>query len=150
LHLSLNGNYNDSRLRSNAYQNPSFVVIPGERLPEAPLFNCSAVARYEWRIAAEGAYVQVDVAHKGSMWNSLEVDQRSLQPAYTLVNLRVGLSDPAGAWRAEGYVANAANKRAVLYIDTTGYDYFPGHSNPESATPPRTIGLRLSYNWRNR
>jgi outer membrane receptor protein involved in Fe transport/tetratricopeptide (TPR) repeat protein len=147
LHLSFNGNYNDSRLRSNAFQNPSFVVIPGERLPEAPLFNCSAIARYERRIASNSAYAQVDVAHKGSMWNSLRVDQRTLQPAFSVVNLRFGLSDASGAWRAEGYVTNVANKRAVVYTDTTGYAYYPGHSNPELATPPRIIGLRLSYHW---
>lgn len=148
LHLSLNGNYNDSRLRSNAFQNPSFVVIPGERLPEAPLFNGSAIARYERRIASDRAYAQVDVAHKGSMWNSLQVDQRRLQPAYSLVNLRLGLGDATGAWQAEGYVTNVANRRALVYADTTGYAYYPGHSTPELATPPRIIGLRLSYNWR--
>jgi outer membrane receptor protein involved in Fe transport/tetratricopeptide (TPR) repeat protein len=147
LHLSLTGNYNDSRLRSNAFQNSSFVVIPGERLPEAPLFNASAIARYERRIASDKAYAQVDVGHKGSMWNSLQADQRTLQPAYSLVNLRFGLSDAAGAWQAEGYVTNVANKRAIVYVDTTGYAYFPGHSNPELATPPRIIGLRLSYRW---
>ena len=148
LHLSLSGNYNDSRLRSNAFQYPSFLVIPGERLPEAPLFNGRAIARYERRIAGDTAYAQIDVAHKGSMWNDLRVDQRILQPGYSLVNFRVGLGEAGGSWRAEGYVTNVANKRALLYADTTGYDYFPGHSNPESATPPRTIGVRLSYNWR--
>jgi outer membrane receptor protein involved in Fe transport/tetratricopeptide (TPR) repeat protein len=147
LHLSLTGNYNDARLRSNAFQSPSFVVIPGERLPEAPLFNASAIARYERRIASDKAFAQVDFAHKGSMWNSLQVDQRTLQPAYNLVNLRLGLGDAAGAWQAEGYVTNVANKRAVVYVDTTGYAYYPGHSNPELATPPRIIGLRLSYKW---
>ena len=147
LHLSLNGNYNNARLRSNAFQNPSFLVIPGERLPEAPLFNASAIARYERRIASRTAYAQGDVAHKGSMWNSLQVNQRTLQPAYSIVNLRFGLNGAAGAWQAEGYVTNVANKRAVVYVDTTGYAYYPGHSNPELATPPRTIGLRLSYHW---
>ena len=75
------------------------------------------------------------------------VNQRTLQPAYSIVNLRFGLNGAAGAWQAEGYVTNVANKRAVVYVDTTGYAYYPGHSNPELATPPRTIGLRLSYHW---
>jgi iron complex outermembrane recepter protein len=149
LHLSFNGNYNDARLGSNEYQNPSFVVLPGERLSEAPLFNCSGVARYEWHVASDGAYAQVDVAHKGSMWNSLQVDRRILQPQYSLINLRMGLGSAAGVWRAEGYVTNVANKRAVVYADTTNYDYYPGISTPQLATPPRVVGLRLSYNWKN-
>jgi outer membrane receptor protein involved in Fe transport/tetratricopeptide (TPR) repeat protein len=148
LHLSFSGSYNDARLRSNAYQNPSFLVLPGERLSEAPLFNCSGVARYERHIANESAYAQIDVEHKGSMWNSLKVDTRVLQPEYSLINLRVGVGDAAGAWRAEGYVTNVANKRAVVYEDTTGYDYYPGISTPQLATPPRVVGVRLSYNFK--
>jgi outer membrane receptor protein involved in Fe transport len=148
LHLSFSGNYNDARLRSNEYQNPSFMVLPGERLPEAPLFNCSGVARYERHIASESTYAQIDVEHKGSMWNSLQVDQRILQPEYSLINFRVGVVDAGGAWSAEGYITNLANKRAVVYEDTTGYDYYPGISTPQLATPPRVIGLRVSYNWK--
>jgi outer membrane receptor protein involved in Fe transport len=148
LHLSFSGNYNDARLRSNEYQNPSFMVLPGERLPEAPLFNCSGVARYERHIASESTYAQIDVEHKGSMWNSLQVDQRILQPEYSLINFRVGVGDAGGAWSAEGYITNLANKRAVVYEDTTGYDYYPGISTPQLTTPPRVIGLRVSYNWK--
>ncbi len=150
LHLSFSGNYNDARLRSNEYQNPDFLVLPGERLSEAPLFNCSGIARYEWHVARDTAYAQIDVAHKGSMWNSLRVDRRILQPEYSIFNLHVGLGDAAGAWRAEGYVTNLANKRAVVYADTTDYDYYAGISTPQLATPPRVVGLRLSYNWKNR
>ena len=148
LHLSFSGNYNDARLQSNADQNPDFVVLPGERLPEAPLFNCSGVARYEWRVANDGAYAQIDISHKGSMWNSLQVDRRILQPEYSIINWHIGLSDAAGGWRAEAYVTNIANKRAVVYADTTNYDYYPGISTPELATPPRVVGFRLSYNWK--
>ncbi len=148
LHLSFNGNYNDARVRGNSFQSPNFVVLPGERLPEAPLFNWSGIARYERRIANKTAYAQIDVSHKGSMWNSLQMDERMLQPAYSLVDLRIGIGDSAGAWRAEGYVTNVANKRAVVYMDTKGYNYYPGYSTPELATAPRIIGVRLSYNWR--
>ncbi|HXA35850.1 MAG TPA: sulfotransferase [Steroidobacteraceae bacterium] len=148
LNLSLSGNYNDARLRSNEFQNPSFVVLPGERLAEAPIFNFNAIARYERRLTpAALAFAQVDLAHKGSMWNDLRVDVRTLQPEYTLGNLRFGVSEPAGSWRAEGYVTNVANKRAVVYVDRTGYAYFPGHSTPEMATAPRTFGMHLSYHW---
>jgi outer membrane receptor protein involved in Fe transport len=148
LHLSFSGNYNDARLRSDEYQNPSFLVRPGERLSQAPLFNGSAVARYERHIANDTAYAQIDAEHKGSMWNSLQIDQRMLQPQYTLINLRIGLGGAAGTWRTEGYVTNVANKRAVVFDDITGFDYYPGIATPQLATPPRVIGLRLSYNWK--
>jgi outer membrane receptor protein involved in Fe transport len=82
------------------------------------------------------------------MWNALQIDQRKLQPEYSLINLRLGVGNAGGTWRAEGYVTNVANKRAVVYEDTTGYDYYPGISTPQLATPPRVIGLRLNYNWK--
>ncbi len=148
LHLSFSGNYDDARLHSDTYQNPSFLVLPGERLPEAPLFNCSGVIRYERHIADETAYAQIDIEHKGSMWNSLPIDNRVLQPEYSLVNLRFGVGNSGGAWRAEGYLTNVANKRAVIYEDTTGYGYYPGISTPQLATAPRVIGLRVSYSWK--
>lgn len=79
-------------------------------------------------------------------------DQRILQPQYSLINFRMGAGNGAGAWRAEGYITNVitnvANKRAVIYADTTGYDYYPGISTPQLTTPPRVIGLRFSYNWK--
>jgi outer membrane receptor protein involved in Fe transport/tetratricopeptide (TPR) repeat protein len=148
VHLYLSGNYNDARLRSDEFQSPSFMVLPGERLSEAPLFNCSGTARYERRIENQRAYAQIDVEHKGSMWNSLQIDKRILQPEYSLINLRVGVGNADGAWRAEGYVTNVANRRAVVYADTTDYDYYPGISTPQLATPPRVVGVRLSYNWK--
>jgi len=52
----------------------------------------------------------------------------------------MGAVSGAGAWRAEGYITNVANKRAVIYADTTGYDYHPGISTPQLTTPPRVIG----------
>jgi outer membrane receptor protein involved in Fe transport/tetratricopeptide (TPR) repeat protein len=148
LHVSFSASYNDARLRSDSFENASFLAIPGERLPEAPVFNCSGIARYERHIESMSAFAQVDVAHKGSMWNSLQTDERTLQPAYSLLNFRFGFGDAAGAWRAEGYVTNVANKRAVVYADTRGYSYYPGHLTPETETTPRIIGVHLSYNWR--
>jgi hypothetical protein len=37
--------------------------------------------------------VQADVAGKGSMWNDVRVDVRTLQPAYCLGNVRFGVGD---------------------------------------------------------
>ena len=148
LTLSGGANYNDARLKSNSFQMPSFLVLPGERLPEAPLLNFNAIARYERTVASSLlVFAQTDIAHKGSMWNDSRVDVRSLQPAYTLANLRFGVRNPSGFWRAEAYVSNVTNKRAVIYTDETGYAYYPGHSNPDIASPPRTFGLHLSYRW---
>ena len=148
LHLQLSADYNDATLRSDEFQSPVYVVVPGERLPEAPLVNFNVAGRYEWNVpAALRLFAQLDVSYKGSMWNDLRVDQRVLQPAYALGNLRLGVSRADGSWRAEAFVTNLWNSNAVLFVNTTGYDTWPGVSNPVVAAPPRTIGLRLTYRW---
>jgi outer membrane receptor protein involved in Fe transport/tetratricopeptide (TPR) repeat protein len=148
LRLEVSADYNDATLRSNEFQNPSFIAVPGERLPYAPEFNANVVARYDWNLhAALQLFAQIDGSYKGSMWNDLRIDQRVLQPAYTIGNLRLGLSRPDGTWRAEAFVTNLSNSNAVLLVNATGYDTFPGVSKPVVAVPPRTIGVRLNYRW---
>jgi iron complex outermembrane receptor protein len=142
LTLSFDGNYNDARIESSEYQSPDYTVVPGERLPEAPYFNFNAVARYERSINARFlAFTQVDAAHKGDMWNDLREDTRTLQPAYTICNVRAGIGAPASGWMAEAYVTNVWNKRAIVFANYTGY------SHPDIPIEPRVFGLRLSYRW---
>lgn len=148
LHLAATADYNNSKLRTDEFQSPSFIAVPGERLPEAPAVNFNVLGRYEWNLHAPlRLFAQLDVSHKGSMWNDLRIDQRILQPAYTIGNLRLGVSRSDGTWRAEAFVTNLWNSNAVLFANTTGYDTWPGVSNPVVAVPPRASGLRLTYRW---
>jgi outer membrane receptor protein involved in Fe transport len=145
LTLRFDGNYNDAHITTSDYQNPAFVVVPGERLPEAPYFNFNALVRYE-RSTPGGwhAFGQFDAAHKGDMWNDLREDVRTLQPAYTLCNVRLGATAPPGDATIEAYVTNLANRRAVIFDNYTGY------SLTDIPTQPRVFGLRLSYRWGKR
>jgi iron complex outermembrane recepter protein len=145
LQFSLTGNYNDATLESNEWQNPSYIVTPGERLPEAPYFSMNAIIRYEFSLGSgPRPYAQFDLAHKGDMWNDLRVDTRSLQPAYTIGDLRFGLSQPAGFWQAEAYITNLWNTRAVIYTD---YNALSRPDHPDIPNEPRVFGLRLKYRW---
>jgi outer membrane receptor protein involved in Fe transport len=142
LTLSFTGNYNDSKLLSNEYQSAYYVVAPGERLPEAPYFNFNAATRYDRSIAgALTGFVQVDVAHKGDMWNNLNQNERTLQPAYTIANLRLGLEKPSDGWEVEAYISNLRDTRAVVFADYSSW--FP----QDVPTPPRVFGLRLKCRW---
>ena len=145
LQLSLSGDYNDSTLVSDEFRNPSYVVVPGERLPEAPSFNMNAISRYEWPLLqGPRAFAQFDIAHKGSMWNDLRLDHRIVQPAYTIGDLRIGLTQPKGLWQAEAYVTNVWNTRAVIFAD---YNADSHPVNPDIPNEPRVFGLRLKYRW---
>ena len=78
--MEINASYNDSRVTSDKYYNPSaatsaLYVEPGERLPYVAYFNWSGNIRYEAPIKdALHGYVQYDVAHKGDMWNDLQTN----------------------------------------------------------------------------
>jgi iron complex outermembrane recepter protein len=147
LSVQISGSYNDSHLISNTYQNPNYVVVPGERLPYVPYFNYSANARYEKPMGpAWTGYVQYDIAHKGDMWSDLRVSNpngfaRSLQPAYAISNLRFGIQAPNAHWTAEAYISNLLNTDAVIFTNTGNYD------RRETTNEPRVFGLRLSYRW---
>jgi outer membrane receptor protein involved in Fe transport len=146
-HLSLqaSGSYTDSHLVSSPYA--TFQDNVGERLPFVPYFSWSWNLRYERGLAAGlRGYAQVDMAHKGDMWNDLHVGgnngiPRILQPGYDIINLRFGLNPDGGRWLAELYVTNVADKNAIVYSNTFNFDL------RETTNEPRVIGLRLNYRF---
>jgi iron complex outermembrane recepter protein len=147
LTVQASGSYNDSRLQTNTYENENFVVVPGERLPYVPYFSYSANVRYEHPITPSySGYVQYDIAHKGDMWSDLRVTNasgfaRSLQPDYSISNLRFGIKVPDEHWSAEVYITNLFDKDAVIFTNTGNYD------NRQTTNEPRVFGLHLSYRW---
>lgn len=64
---------------------------------------------------------------------------RYVQESYAIANLSVGISK--NDWKAELYIDNVTDESAVLYIDTQQF-------TPKVVTNrPRTVGLRLSYDF---
>ena len=145
--VQVSASYNDSHLVTNTFQNPNFTVVPWERLPYVPYFSYSANARYEHPVHARlKAYVMYDVAYKGDMWSDLRVTNRhgfgrTLQPAYSISNLRFGVEGPAAKWTVEAYVTNLFDTNAVIYTNTGNYDA------RQTTNEPRVYGVRVSYRW---
>lgn len=143
--LQASGSYTDSHLASSTYA--TFEPNVGERLPYVPYFNYSANLRYEAPLDGKtNGYLQFDIAHKGDMWDDLHVVgsngfPRMLQPAYSLMNLRLGMSPPGGEWLAELYITNLANKNPILYTNTGNFDL------RQTVGEPRVYGVRLSYRF---
>ena len=143
--LQAAANYTDSHLISTTY--PTFEGNVGERLPFIAYFNWSANVRYDHPLGTSLKwYGQYDVAHKGDMWDDLHVEgsngfPRMLQPGYTLMNVRFGLTPTVGNWLAELYVTNLTDKNAIIYTNTGNFDL------RYTTNEPRVIGLRLSYRF---
>ena len=147
--LQLAGSYTDSHLTS-VPNDPAFAIFKpniGERLPYVPYFSYSTAVRYEQAMGPSlKGYVQFDLSHKGDMWDDLHLAgtngfPRMLQPAYTLLNLRLGLNPPGGHWLAELYVTNLTDKNAIVYTNTGNFDL------RQTTNEPRVYGLRLNYRF---
>ncbi|MDP9064513.1 MAG: TonB-dependent receptor, partial [Pseudomonadota bacterium] len=147
LSLEFSASYNDSHLVSNNFANPNFQVTPGERLPYVPYLDYSGAARYEAPLTDDlKGYAQFDIAHKGDMWNSLKANgsnglPRVLQPAYSVMNLRLGINQAASRWLSELYITNLTNKNAVIYTNEGNFDL------RQTRNEPRVFGIRTSYRW---
>ena len=103
------------------------------------------IRRYDFGSALRG-YGQIDMAHKGDMWDDLHVAgsngfPRILQPEYTIMNLRLGLLPEGGHWLAEFYVTNLTNRNAIVYSNTGNFDL------RQTMNEPRVLGMRLNYRW---
>jgi len=87
------------------------------------------------------------MAHKGGMYNGLNPNDKNtglpriLQPAYTLMNLRLGLTPVGDRWLAEFYITNLTDKNAIVYSNTGNFDL------RLTTNEPRVYGIRLSYRW---
>lgn len=139
------GSYTDSHLISTSYA--TFQANVGERLPFVPYFSYSGNLRYQRSLNSRlSGYAQVDIAHKGDMWSDLHVEgsngfPRVLQPPYSIINARFGLTPEGGHWLAELYVRNLANKNAIVYSNTANFDL------RETTNEPRVIGIRVNYRF---
>jgi iron complex outermembrane receptor protein len=138
--------YNDSRIVSSP--DVSYKTYIGERLPFAPYFSWSWNARYEHPLGGNlRGYAQLDMAHKGDMWNNINPSDKNtglpriLQPDYTITNLRLGLNPEGESWLAEFYITNLTDKNAIVYSNTGNFDL------RLTTNEPRVFGLRLSYRW---
>jgi iron complex outermembrane recepter protein len=146
---SLQASVNYTQASVTSAVNPSYASYVGERLPFAPYFDWSWNARYEHPVSTDlSGYLQFDMAHKGDMYNGLNPEDKNtglpriLQPPYTLMNLRLGLT-PASSerWLAEFYITNLTDKNAIIYSNTGNFDL------RETTNEPRVFGLRLSYRF---
>jgi outer membrane receptor protein involved in Fe transport len=153
LSMDVSLSYNDSRMITDIYYtgaggaNAGFDVRPGERLPYVPYFDWSGNVRYEAPVKDElHWYAQYDVAHKGDMFNSLQASGTNglpyvLQPGYSIMNVRFGLTRADQGWTTELYVTNLTDKNAVIYTNEGNFDL------RQTVNEPRVFGARLIYRF---
>jgi outer membrane receptor protein involved in Fe transport len=126
LTLSLAASYNDAKttkdfiLRRPAPRPPLLAVPDGTELPNVPKFKASLQARYQFKIADFDAYTQLAYSYNGSSFSEIRPIQRFEQDAYSLANLRAGIS--RDKWGIDFYVNNLTDKVADYYVHPRQYE----------------------------
>jgi len=141
-------------------RDPEYVAlyIPGgTELPLSSDTNLAAYSEFTWPVDWMGGgdtYIRLQYAHTGESWSDL-VDNdgdpdgtgyggRSLQPSYTLWDLRAGFG--SADWEFSAFIDNFTDERAVVYHDT-GADLFWGRDNIRTLRP-RTYGVSVRRYFR--
>jgi iron complex outermembrane receptor protein len=119
---------------------PTNDVVQGTDLAFAPSFQGNLRVRYEFDLnTTMGAYVQPQMSYSASkLTDIVEINKLRLD-GYTTFGLAAGIT--TDNWKAELYGDNLTDERAQISGNFV-YDRARITTNR-----PRTIGLRLSYNY---
>jgi len=120
---------------------PTNDVRQGDELAFAPGFQGNLRARYEWDFGSSGwlAHVMPSVAWSSESYSDIITINRDKIDSWFLVGLTAGVS--ADTWSAELFVNNLTDERAEVARN------FVFDRQRVTYVPPRTIGLRASFNF---
>lgn len=122
----------------------------GLRLPYAPEWSASLDLHYEHSLEQHGLSIRVDSALNYRDEQYMQRDERSLDGALTLFNLRLALVPESEAWELALIGRNLLDQTSFFGFD---YPAFGGQSVPVgeatvgSLNRPRTVALQARYNF---
>ena len=137
--------------------NPLFAatnLLPGQRLPEAPLYSVSASATYEHPVYGDlVGRANVDVKYQSSVNTGTTGDPTTVQSQYALVNARIGIGPSDHRWSLELYADNLFNRDYAQAIFASPFQSIGGVNSPATTNysaflgEPRTFGgtVRVRY-----
>lgn len=119
---------------------PTNDVRAGDELAFAPSVQANVLARYQWNLSGDKvAHVMPHLAYSDESFSDIISINRSRIDSWTMLGLTAGVS--TDKWTAELYVDNLTDERAELARN------FVNDRHRVSYARPRTVGMRLSYNF---
>jgi len=112
---------------------------PGTEMANSPELQFNIRARYEWAWGDYNPYVGAALQYHDESVSSATVNNRFVQPSWTTMDASFGVSKDD--WSAEFYVVNLTDENESMYTTASQFILV------EVPMRPRTMGLRLAYNF---
>jgi iron complex outermembrane receptor protein len=145
LTLQFSGSLMDSSVKNVPL--PDGSIAASHRLPQAPGFSATLLARYEFAIAGGKASLQADMLHSGRFCFTVLCAPVEREGSYNVANLRIGFGPEDGAWELAAFVNNVNDAQYRVYafdeslVDGTVAGVF---------AKPRTWGLSATVRFGER
>jgi iron complex outermembrane receptor protein len=124
----------------------------GLRLPYAPEWSASTDIHYERPFADSELILLVDAAINYRDDQYMQQDERSLDGALTLVDLRLGITNQDEDWELALVGRNLLDQTTSFGFDFPGFggtdDYPTGTTTLGSQNRPLTVAIQARYNFR--
>lgn len=144
LTLSTGATYVDSRVKRGSAYDPlgNLINIAGEAFPITPKWQLTGDAEYGFAVSSGlDAYVGASFNHHSSAPSAFGGDADFTLPAYTLVDLRVGIKSENGRWSAQLWGRNIFNEfyltNVSKVVDTVA----------RNTGRPATYGVKMSFRY---
>ncbi|MBB6096489.1 iron complex outermembrane receptor protein [Povalibacter uvarum] len=107
----------------------------------APRFAYSFGAQYDWRLQPGNLSLRADYAWQDDVQTQLDINTRSFQPAYGVMNARMAFASPDNRWEFAIFGTNVLNQ----FYRINGF-FLPA-DQIDTGTParPREWGMSLRY-----
>jgi iron complex outermembrane receptor protein len=124
--------------------------INGNPLTSAPKFTFNGALDYDTPVSGQADFdFKVEYQYRTEVNYAVTWQPGTLQPAYSLVNMYVGLNASSDSWRVQIFCKNCLEQRFVNYISSSqGVNGAPsGYRQNFALESFRQIGITLSTKW---
>lgn len=144
LRMSVGSSYVDTRI--DEYVGVGFVggirSFEGDRIPFAPVFSINSAVDYEFPVSASStAFLGGTISHNSSAYSVIDTAPTTKLKAYTVIDLRAGISFADKAYRVSVFANNVGNEyyysNAPIIYDT----------QVRYTGRPATYGVSLATRW---
>jgi len=145
LTLSLNTTFVHSRIDKSFFTSDQFnnvVNVKGEAFPNTPRWQGSGDAQYEWPISgAVHGFLGGNVSYRSRSFAGIGENPQFFLPSRALLDLRAGVQNADGRWRAQLWGRNVTNKYYWVQVSHVQ------DTVDRVAGMPATFGITVGYRF---